>query len=484
MDAVVTQPASTYERHDPEHDLLYQVLAEHLETFLQQARTADHALPAYVEDDLRAYLQCGVLACGFVRLRCPDCKQSRIVAFSCRRRGFCPSCLGRRMAETAARLVDQVLPQVPIRQWVLSFPIEIRYRLAYDGELLSEVLRTFREHLNAFYRDQARHRGHLDGRTGGITFVQRAGSSLNLNPHLHVLMLDGVYVTDVLTGKPTFVAVDPPTDEQVQRLVEQAAVRLIAVLERRGMLDDSHTDPLRDQAPVLAGITAASIQGTIATGERAGRRVRRVLADPAEGIRTAPLCFAARGFSLHAATTVQAHDPAGRERLCRYVSRPPLAYGRLQRLDTERLSFTLKTAWDDGTYQIVVSPHELIEKLAALVPPPRLHLIRYHGVLAPNAADRALIVPTPTATDGPAEKVTEATPASRLQRLSWAALLARVFQVDAMVCPDCGGRMRWVAVLTDQHSIRDYLTGVGLPAEPPVIAPARPPPQQEMEFFA
>ena len=103
---------------------------------------------------------------------------------------------------------------------------------------------------------------------------------------------------------------------------------------------------------------------------------------------------------------------AGRERLCRYVNRPPLAYGRLQRLDAE---------------QIVVSPHELIEKLSALVPPPRIHLIRYPGVLAPNAADRALIVPAPTATDGTAATDPEAAPTSPVQRLKWAQLLARVF---------------------------------------------------------
>lgn len=130
-------------------------------------------------------------------------------------------------------------------------------------------------------------------------------------------MLDGVYVPHPDSGQPTFVAVDPPTDEQVQRLVEQAAVRLIDLLERRGVRDDSQTDALSDQEPVLAAPTGASIQGTVATGERAGRRVRRVLGDPAAGIRAAPLCFAARAFSLHAATTVDADDHPGRERLCR-----------------------------------------------------------------------------------------------------------------------------------------------------------------------
>ena len=96
MDAVSTHTAVTYQRHAPEQGLLYQVRAEHLETFLQEAHTADHGLPAYVERDLRAYLECGVLAYGLVRLRCPDCNESRQAAFSCKRRSFCPSCMGRR----------------------------------------------------------------------------------------------------------------------------------------------------------------------------------------------------------------------------------------------------------------------------------------------------------------------------------------------------------------------------------------------------
>lgn len=86
-----------YRRHQPEHSLLYHVLGEHLETFLQQARTSDHALPWYVERDPRAYLNCGVLARGFLRPRCPECRTSRVVPFSC----ICPSCIGHRMADTA-----------------------------------------------------------------------------------------------------------------------------------------------------------------------------------------------------------------------------------------------------------------------------------------------------------------------------------------------------------------------------------------------
>ena len=107
-----------------------------------------------------------------------------------------------------------------------------------------------------------------------------------------------------------------------------------------------------------------------------------------------------RGFSLHAATRIAGPDLRGLERLCRYMARPTLAGGRLRTLDADYLSFALKTPWSDGTRHLLLSPMELLERLAALVPPPRLHLLRYHGVLAPRgprARDR--IVPAQPAAE-------------------------------------------------------------------------------------
>ena len=162
------------------------MLAEHLETFLERTRSPDRQLPAHVEKELRAYLDCGILAAGFLRVRCEDCAHERVVAFSCQRRSFCPSCMGRRMVDTAARLVDEILPPVPVRQWVLSLPFEIRYRLAWDGKLVSAVLAVFLRVVYGCYRRQAKEQGHADGRCGSVSFVQRSGSALNLNPHYHV----------------------------------------------------------------------------------------------------------------------------------------------------------------------------------------------------------------------------------------------------------------------------------------------------------
>src|SRR5215813_767545 len=137
------------------------------------------------KQEFREFLKCGVLAHGFTRLRCADCAFERLVPFSCKRRGFCPSCGGRRMAEHAASLVDEVLPRVPVRQWVLTLPYRLRYRLAWDHALCRAVLGVYVRTLLAFYARTARSHGIQGGRTGTVTAIQRFGSGLQLNVHFH-----------------------------------------------------------------------------------------------------------------------------------------------------------------------------------------------------------------------------------------------------------------------------------------------------------
>jgi hypothetical protein len=115
-----------YARRKPEASDLYRIVQQELETFLAGAHARERPVPRFVARELRAFLRCWILAHGFVRAHCDSCGLDRVVAFSCKGRGFCPSCGGRRMADTAARLVDRVLPEVPLRQWVLSLPFALR----------------------------------------------------------------------------------------------------------------------------------------------------------------------------------------------------------------------------------------------------------------------------------------------------------------------------------------------------------------------
>ena len=130
----------SYQRHRPEQTLLYQLVEEFYPRFVDQLSAQGRALPVYVQREFDDYLKCGRVEYGFVRVRCQDCHAERLVAFSCKRRGFCPSCGARCMVESAALLVDEVLPRLPMRRWVLSFPFQLRFLLASRPEVMSHVL--------------------------------------------------------------------------------------------------------------------------------------------------------------------------------------------------------------------------------------------------------------------------------------------------------------------------------------------------------
>lgn len=134
-----------YRPRRPTETVLYAVVRDWLETFLAHAReTYESPIPRYVEQELRGYLRCGVFAHGFVRAHCDACGHDLLVGFSCKARAVCPSCAGRRRANVAAHLVDRVLPAVPMRQWVLSLPFELRRVAACRADVLAALSRSDR----------------------------------------------------------------------------------------------------------------------------------------------------------------------------------------------------------------------------------------------------------------------------------------------------------------------------------------------------
>ena len=494
--------SAAYERRSPEQGVLYQALLGHLETFLADAVDAHGGagLPKFVEKELRAYLSCGVLSRGFARFRCADCASERLVALSCKGRGFCPSCGGKRMTALGAELTDHVVPFVPVRQFVLSLPHRLRYRLAYDHARCIAVLRIFVRALMSFYRKRAKKRGLRDGKSGSVTFIQRFGSAANLHIHFHVIVLDGVF-TESADGELSFHAAPPPTDEELAQLLGAVRTRTLRYLTRQGLLDDDRADfdPLCDEAPLLANCYASSIGGRQTLGSRPGSPLARLGHDPdtprteSKGRLQAHL----DGFDLHAALTVAAQHPDGRkplEKLLRYCARPPIAQHRLSRLPDGRIALQLKTPWSDGTSHVVFEALDLIAKLAALIPRPHKNLVLYHGVLSANAAWRSRVVaygrlPQPTAPDAAIEASSDAEPPKppvptgpRDRRRLWADLMRRAFGYDLQTCPSCGGKMQLLAVILERTAIRKILAHLRLPSEPPPTAPARASPEPELPF--
>jgi hypothetical protein len=194
---------------------------------------------------------------------------------------------------------------------------------------------------------------------------------------------------------------DAPTDDELHALLHTVIARLMKMLTRRGVLVEemgqtylAEPDADGDEARTLRPLQAAAITYRIAFGPRAGQKVLTLRGAMARfGLARELLCSDIDGFSLHAAVRVEAHERKRLEQLCRYITRPALADERVQLNAAGQVELKLKTPWRDGTTHLVMSPLEFMQRLAALVPRPRLHLIRFHGVLAPNAKLRSLVVP-------------------------------------------------------------------------------------------
>jgi hypothetical protein len=525
-DATNPVAKGVYQRHEPQNTVLYHVVEEHLNTLLLDAQLRSehgYGYPQFIEKTFRTYIDCGRIELGFCRVVCLSCKYERIRAFSCKCRGVCPSCDARRMNDTAAHLVDRVLPMAPYRQFVLTFPVPLRLLLLRDPKLVSFALQTFTRRIFAWQRRIARSMGIKDPQCGAVTFIQRWGSALNSNHHFHSVIPDGVF-EQTADDTVRFVPILGPDDEDVKRILEQVRKRIDAKVEHLTEDIDPDTDEGGPHTLELA----------LAPGPR--RRPDDGWEHPQA---EKELCCHLDGYSLHAATTVDAEDRAGLERLCRYGLRASFSLNRLSLLPNGDVQYRLKRAWSDGRTDIVLPPLSFLRRLAALIPPKRIHTVRYHGVFSPASLLRPHVLPRferpkpaapcdpppcPTDDSAPPHAATIAlaalaagvstnltspvtsedhtsepststvehvvplsligTPLDesdlmpiRPRRLDWASLLQRVYDVDVLKCPRCDGRLEVIAAISDPDTLRRILDHLGLPSTPPECKPARGPPE-------
>jgi len=247
------------------------------------------------------------------------------------------------MVATAAHLTDHVLPPLPVRQWVLAVPKRLRYFLQRDADLQGAALRLFLRVVEQHLRAHSPGSGPA-ARLGVVAFIHRFGSTLNAHLHFHCVVIDGVFDSAATGGVVCHAAagLDAPAFAAVQACVR---ARLLRVFVRRGLLP------------------AADAQA-MAQWEHGG------------------------GFSVDGSVRIEAADRAGRERLLRYYARPPFALDRLRELNPERLLYAGTKPGPGRNAPLLLTPLELLDRLATLVPPPRLHCRRYFGGLVRTTAHR------------------------------------------------------------------------------------------------
>ena len=483
---------ATYERHRPEQTLLYQLIERYWPEFQSYLSEAGRCLPRHVTREFNEYLKCGRLENGFLRVRCEDCHREHLVAFSCKRRGYCPSCGARRMAETAALLADDVLPYKPIRQWVLSFPYPLRFLLAHNPQVVTTVLGIVNRSISTHLIKKA----GLDkstAQTGAVTLIQRFGSALNLNVHFHMLFIDGVY-QEKYNGQLRFHRVNAATTTELNTLVATISQRVADHLERQGLLvrdDESSylTLDLQDD-DAMHQLQGHSITYRIAVGPQQGRKVFTLQTIPSwedDDFGNNQVGKVA-GFSLHAGVATKTRERKKLERLCRYISRPPVSEKRLALTSQGKVRYALKTPYRDGTTHVIFEPLDFIAKLAALVPSPRANLTRYHGVFAANSKHRVNVTPAKRGKGSSRQGLQGTNKTDSLadehREMTWAQRLKRVFNIDITICRRCGKAVKIVASIEDPLIIKrilDHLnTKFSAPASANQLPEPRAPPQASL----
>ncbi len=436
-----TAVGAAYRPRDAAGSALYRAVLDHLETYLA-ARSRAKADPSHpvAEESLRQFLQCGIPRFGIARFRCKDCGDSRFVPFSCKRRMSCPSCDAKRAVVESGHALDDLLPDVPYRQWVFVLPKRLRYFVHRDPRLTGEIDAILARTLTAFYRRRAG--APKCSAPAQFHAIQRFGSSVNLHVHVHAALSDGCFSFD--GGALRFHPVPPPS------VVDLAD--LLAILRKRIF-----------------------------------RRMLRLGAVPYASIREM-MSWPHSGFALDSGTRIVEGDRAGLQRLLLYFLRPAVSLKKLTYKPEEGLVRYQVSKTNGGPSYHEWPAVEFVGRMAALVPPPRRHVVRYYGALGPRSPLRGAVTEATRggATQRELESGYSVTIGGKVERevrkagsaakRAWAACMKKIFEVDPVRCEKCGGGMKLVAVILDDRELDRILEHEGWPREFPKTQASRAPP--------
>ena len=359
-------------------------------------------------------------------MRCPDCAQEYLLAFSCKTRDLCPSCAAKRSAATAALLADEVFQPVGHAQWVLTVPKMLRPYFLHHRELLGPLARaawqTALEMIRAAAADD-------ELQPGMVGVVQTAGDLANWHPHVHALVSRGGWTRDW-----QWVGV-PYVDERSAELLFRHKV--LRLLQDEGLLSEERTNLL--------------------------------------------LSWRHTGFSVHTQVRVEPEDSQALERLTRYILRSPVSLERMRWNGVGDVRYRRKSGHDGaGPFagaEETFDPLDFLARVIMHIPAPRRHLVRYYGAYSNAARGRRRRASEIGSRD---ELHATETGASDLDaktlRRRWATLIKRVYQVDPLICPACGAEMRIIAFIVDPDVVDAILRHISPPS---AHQPSRAPPQGE-----
>lgn len=319
-------PSAEYRPRHPQDSDYYHCVEDYFETLMQvydDNFSRDYGFwRPYVEKVICRYLDCGDLSHGFARVRCKDCGNEYLLAFSCKRRHFCPSCHQKRVVEFGERLCMEVLKKIPHRHFIFSIPKILRRYFLYDRRLLAALSRCAWESLKIFIQDAV---PENDPIPGAVIAVQTFGDFLGFNPHCHILVTDGCFY-----GEKGMFRVAPPLE--LKKLEAIFRHKVFKMLLKKGKITEE--------------------------------MVRMLSA------------WKHSGFNVFCGNRISPKDDSAMENLARYIIRASFSQERMQYLEQEG---TVVYRSKDGKDQKTFPAMEWLAAMCTHIPNRGEQMVRYYG---------------------------------------------------------------------------------------------------------
>ena len=427
-------PQGVYRPRNAQDTPLYHLVEDHfdeLERVWDERYEREHGFWRPVTRRVvEQFLDCGDLRCGFARLRCAACRKELLLPYSCRRRCFCPSCHQKRALLFAEHVDEEVLGDLPVRQYVVTIPKMLRLCFKYDRKLLGLLSQCFYASVKELFQDAAQDRSSLPGM---IASRQSYGDDpTRFHPHLHSLVADGLVSAD-----GSFVPIPCPDPVRIMELFRHKLVKALLAREKI--------------SPRLV-------------------EIMRNWRHP--------------GFSVYQGERIDPDDHEARQRLAGYMVHPPIALERLRyRPESGQVIYYGRQRERCGDAE--PSPARIfagLDFLAALcthIPDAGQQLVRYYGAFShvrrgqagAGVSDPPAVPLPPGNEDGACTDEFR-----RHVRSSWARLIKKVYEADPLVCPRCSSPLKIISLIGDGAVIDKILRHLKLwdrQERPPPPAPER-----------
>jgi len=403
-----------YRPRTPQSTSFYQLVQDHGEclknAYPDQYEQQFGYYRPIIEKVFFRYLDCGILRCGFARIRCDHCHSEYLLPFSCKTRTFCPSChfslrsmqaLPKRSAVFSEWVCEEVLEPVTHRHYVFSIPKILRTYFRYNRRLLSGLSRcayeTVKEMMQAIIVDNS-------VTPGMIVAIQTFGSSdIHWHPHLHCLVTNGCFDKD-----GTFHPMDILLPSAIIEVFQHKVFRMLL---KEGLITEE--------------------------------RVKMILS------------WRHTGFHVHNEGRVVANDMEGRERLARYLIRPPVS---LERLTYDRKN--QQVFYQGKTQTYTYQPLDFLAYVSLHIPNKGEQIVRYYGWYSNKS--RGLRKKDKSASSAISHADEDLTAYQKKCRSAWARLIRKIYEVDPLLCPRCKHPMKIVAFIEEDSTIQKILKHLGL----------------------